>query len=363
MILDEVSNQINELIVGQPKNKNKSRKHIGKVILEAEKYRQYLLEQSQKAKEAGWVLYDENKDTNEWTWSLNAYNDICKHTYFTEDERFCKKEMPPIQFYIKGKPEPNPLDYLNSMIWGSVGQVYEGFDILDYQFVLLAIIHDAQNWQAGRERIYFNRLGKTSLADRLCYAVWNRLIEESHGSSYGFRNIENTINTAMRAVKVKLDTEEKSTLVKDTKSTKEIWESIKSEYDISRREFGKKINFVKDPFKRKILFRDVEQAFVLASQGFSKPAIILAGGVIEELLRLYLEHKNIQAQGDKFFQYIDACEKKGIMKPAISKLTDSVRDFRNLVHLKNEKEKRHTISMATAKGAVSSIFTIANDFQ
>jgi len=147
------------------------------------------------------------------------------------------------------------------------------------------------------------------------------------------------------------------------KSSKEIWEAIRCEYDISKKEFGKKINFVSDPLKRKIIFRDIEHAFVLASQGFSKPAIILAGGVIEELLRLYLEHKNIKPKCEKFFAYIEACENNDLLKRGVSRLTDSIRDFRNLVHLENEKTKRHTISKPTAKGAVASIFIIANDFQ
>lgn len=143
----------------------------------------------------------------------------------------------------------------------------------------------------------------------------------------------------------------------------ENWEAIRGEYDISKKDFGKKINFVSDPFKREIIFRDVEHAFVLASQGFSKPALILAGGVIEELLRLYLEHKNIKPKKKQFFAYIEACEDKGLLKRGVSRLTDSIRDFRNLVHLDNEETKRHTVSKATAKGAVASIFTIANDFQ
>lgn len=42
--------------------------------------------------------------------------------------------------------------------------------------------------------------------------------------------------------------------------------------------------------------------------------------------------------------------------------TDSLRHFRNLVHLEKETSSKFTISKATAKGAVSSIFTIANDF-
>ena len=146
-------------------------------------------------------------------------------------------------------------------------------------------------------------------------------------------------------------------------SSKENWETIKSEYGISKKDFGKKINFVSNSFKRKIIFRDVEHAFVLASQGFSKPALILAGGVIEELLKLYLEHKDIKPKSNKFVDYIKACEDNDLLKRGVSRLTDSIRDFRNLVHLVNEETKRHTVSKATAKGAVASIFTIANDFQ
>jgi DNA-binding Lrp family transcriptional regulator len=66
------------------------------------------------------------------------------------------------------------------------------------------------------------------------------------------------------------------------------WKNIEKEYGVSKRAFGKKINFVKDDFKRRVIFRDIEQAYFLAFNGFSKPAVILAGGVIEELLRLYL---------------------------------------------------------------------------
>lgn len=148
-----------------------------------------------------------------------------------------------------------------------------------------------------------------------------------------------------------------------TETSKKIWEDIKSEYDISKMKFGKKINFVTDPFKRKIIFRDVEHAFVLASQGFSKPAVILAGGVIEELLKQYLEHKEICPKSNRFVDYIKTCEDKELLKRGVSRLSDSIRDFRNLVHLSKEETKQHTISKATAKGAVSSIFTIADDFQ
>ena len=78
------------------------------------------------------------------------------------------------------------------------------------------------------------------------------------------------------------------------------WSDIEKDYDITKRMFGKKINFVGDQFKRQILFRDVEHAYVLANLGFSKPAVILAGGIIEELLSLYLQHKKIKPNGKTF---------------------------------------------------------------
>ena len=82
--------------------------------------------------------------------------------------------------------------------------------------------------------------------------------------------------------------------------SKDIWNDIEKDYDITKRMFGKKINFVGDQFKRQILFRDVEHAYVLANLGFSKPAVILAGGIIEELLSLYLQHKKIKPNGKTF---------------------------------------------------------------
>lgn len=142
----------------------------------------------------------------------------------------------------------------------------------------------------------------------------------------------------------------------------EIWRGIENEFGITKRRFGKKLSFVENTHARKIIFRDVEDSFILASSGYPKPAVILAGGVIEELLRLYLVHKGISPSNDNFDGYIKTCQNKRLLKAAISRLSDSVRHFRNLVHLSREQTRKHTISKATAKGAVSSVFTIANEF-
>jgi len=145
-------------------------------------------------------------------------------------------------------------------------------------------------------------------------------------------------------------------------STLNAWVRIKNEFDVSKLTFGRKIYFVKDKFKRKIIFRDTLNAYMLAENGFSKSAVILAGSIIEELLRLYLEYRNIHPSKNNFNEYIKLCESKGILKKGISKLSDSVRYFRNIVHLKNEISPKYTISKAAAKNAVSSIFIISNDF-
>ena len=145
-------------------------------------------------------------------------------------------------------------------------------------------------------------------------------------------------------------------------SAPNVWAEIKKDFDISKRVYGLKIHFVTDSFKRNIIFRDIAQAYFFAQNGFNKPAVILAGGVIEELLRLYLNYKNINPENNTFNEYIKACDTEGLLKKGISKLSDSLRDFRNVVHLENEKSSRYTISKVTAKGAITSIFTISNDF-
>lgn len=153
----------------------------------------------------------------------------------------------------------------------------------------------------------------------------------------------------------------KSNAIDMKPTSKEVWDEISKDYEVTKMSFAKKINFVSDKFKKSAIFRDIEQSYSLANLGYSKPAVILAGSVIEELLRIYLNHKQIIPARNNFDSYIKACEDNGLIKSAIHRLTDSVRHFRNFVHLEKEESKRTTISKATAKGAVSSIFTIVND--
>jgi hypothetical protein len=143
---------------------------------------------------------------------------------------------------------------------------------------------------------------------------------------------------------------------------KNIWEGILSEYGISKQRFGRKINFIHDQYQRKIIFRDVEDAYLLCKNGFSKSAVILAGGVIEELLRQYLISKGQKPSNNTFDLYIKTCKNNNLLGKAVNLLSDSVRHFRNIVHLEKEKDSKLSISPSMALSAVASVFTIINDF-
>jgi len=142
------------------------------------------------------------------------------------------------------------------------------------------------------------------------------------------------------------------------------WTKIATDYEINKRNFSSKLRKMKtDDFKRMVILRDIAHAFLLAEYNFHKESVIISGSIIEELLRLYLKLKAISPQGNGFNNLIRACESNGLLKSSVRQLSDSIRGFRNLVHLENEKSKRFTISRSTAKGAFSSIFTIANDIE
>jgi len=139
------------------------------------------------------------------------------------------------------------------------------------------------------------------------------------------------------------------------------WTLIKKEYNIDKTTISKRLSkFIKDDFKRGIILRDIGNAHSLLNLGFYKECVIISGGVIEEILRLYLQSKQITS-GRTFNDYIKSCEKINLIKSGINKLSDFLREFRNLVHLEREKSKDDTLKISIAKSAVSSIFTIMEE--
>ena len=139
------------------------------------------------------------------------------------------------------------------------------------------------------------------------------------------------------------------------------WKDIEDQYGITKRKFSKKINFIKNKFKKDIIFRDIKQAFISYKLGFYKPTAILAGGVMEELLRCYLESKSIKPKEEKFGCYIKTCKSNNLLRKTVD-LSNASRIFRNMVHIKSERSKQQTITQHTALITIGAIFTLANDF-
>lgn len=184
-----------------------------------------------------------------------------------------------------------------------------------------------------------------------------------------FREINHKIENLIRQVSAEkpiLIDSKKQNFSEDSKTmvnNRKLWEGIHNTYGISKNSFGRKISFVTDTYRRTTIFRDIGHAYYLSTNGFSKPAVILVGSVVEELLRLFLIHKGISiSNNDNYNKYIKLCESNELLKTGINRLSDSVRHFRNYVHLSKEIDKKHAISKSTAIGAVASIFTLANDF-
>lgn len=146
-------------------------------------------------------------------------------------------------------------------------------------------------------------------------------------------------------------------------SVDDIWVVIRKDRRLSKSGFAKKIKFVSEQFRRQIILRDVAHAYYLAYHGFYKPAVILAGSVIEELLRQYLIHNGLlDANSKSFRKYIEICKEEGILKSGTISLNESMRHFRNQVHMSKEKTKKDEMKEEHAINAVLSIFILIDDF-
>lgn len=136
------------------------------------------------------------------------------------------------------------------------------------------------------------------------------------------------------------------------------WERIEVQYKLSKTAFGKKINFINDTSIRKIIFRDVEDAFQCLDYNLHKSAIVLSGAVIEEILRAYLIKNDTKLSDNSFSYYIQKCKEKKLLQPSLSLQLESIKDFRNYIHIEKEIRLQFKVSKPMAQTAVSSIFLI-----
>ena len=152
-------------------------------------------------------------------------------------------------------------------------------------------------------------------------------------------------------------------LIENKEDSSTVWKHIQSRYGLNQNTIAFKINFIKDSFRRSIILRDIKGAVFALEADMPKIAVILSGGIIEEILRCRLKSKNIKPQRNDFYNYIDTCVNNNIIKESTSSLLHAIRDFRNLVHLKNEKSQKDSISNNEASTAINSIFTLIKDLR
>lgn len=207
--IEWTASQIDELVVGKQQARDVFVKHIDKVMAEAEKYRKYLQAEYHKAKKAKRTLHADQPKSDGWYW----YTAWSKGTTYYFDGEGTERWA---TFWMRGKPKLDPLDYLKSMVLGCVGQMCKTLEIIDYQFTLLSIIHDAQRWAAGQERIYFNPNSDRTLADSFCNDLCPRLFDEKRTYIPTLRDVQVTIKTALEKVKscMPAEIEQNSTPVK-----------------------------------------------------------------------------------------------------------------------------------------------------
>lgn len=140
------------------------------------------------------------------------------------------------------------------------------------------------------------------------------------------------------------------------------WVRIKEEYGLTKVHVSRILNkFITDNYKRHSILRDIGNSYALESLGFYKSSVILAGGVLEEILRFLLESKQLNVSKPTFYNYVKLCEDNGLFKAGINKLNDFVREYRNSVHLVCETNKTDSINQANAKNALASLFSVINE--
>ncbi len=69
-----------------------------------------------------------------------------------------------------------------------------------------------------------------------------------------YKSLKESMDEFYLKTKPKDDLKSLVQVIKSKKENKNVWDIIEDEYGVSKRSFGKKINFVKDHFKRDIIF-------------------------------------------------------------------------------------------------------------
>ncbi len=117
---------------------------------------------------------------------------------------------------------------------------------------------------------------------------------------------------------------------------REAWNKDKEWSELTKREIGigKRgiLKWVKDKKLQKIIRRDYAAAQICEENEIFKPAIILYAGVIEALLKYKIDKKGTE----DFVKLIEKALQLKLIKSEQANHMNTVRDFRNYVHIYKE---------------------------
>lgn len=293
--------------------------------------------------EISWIFARENRITLLGLWYIDPDNTFFKTTHLVIEQ---------LQYLIKQEPKLKQID--SDVVYPLLNISKKEVQIV---FTFLIDLGFCNGGTYVKDLLILDQITFNPDQNSFDKILYFNSIEETLENNYNQFFNSNFINNSNLTSTPKVSKAKSKSYI-----NQEVWQQIAEEFNINQISFGRKINFVKDQSARKIIFRDVEDAYVLYKKGFPKPAIILAGGVIEELLRIFLIGKGHSFKHNKFFEYIEICATNNYLRRGARLLTDSTRDYRNLVHLENEANTKTKPTQSMAAGSVSAIFTIVNDF-
>lgn len=154
----------------------------------------------------------------------------------------------------------------------------------------------------------------------------------------------------------------------------DMWEQVTEEFAVTKRKLAKRIPYVLNRKVRAIIYRDIEDAMRCKQHSLWKPSVILAGGVVECLMRNLVDsvgdEKKVRTAYKEFFperkhkkpetleEYIGVCRHLGLVDGSIADLLSAVRGWRNLVHPDKERRSALKPDKNMAETALRSIFQL-----
>ena len=196
--LNDIATQVDSLILAN-NTKSLFETHIDNVFREAKKYRKYIRAEYEKARK--------NPKDCDCFWKYRP-DEVAVEYFVNDKSAVYNDETMQVTEVLFPRPKDqklDPLSYVYSMARGTTGKQHENLTLLDYQYFILACIHDCQRGAAGQLLIYFDPRA-IALSDYEPCDFKNRICGKFYTLIYGLtdrdivQTVLYTIQLALQAV-------------------------------------------------------------------------------------------------------------------------------------------------------------------